>query len=121
LWDGEQFLGLVFVERKFPPVGIALVGGFVEVGERVEDAAVREAREEVNLEVVLRKVFGVYSDPHRDPRGHTVTVVYVADAQGEPKGGSDAKKAVVFPLEKIPWNLLVFDHKRIVQDYLRHW
>lgn len=119
LWDGERFKGIVLIERKYPPVGLALPGGFVEVGESVEEAAVREMREEIGLEVRLYKLMGVYSDPKRDPRAHVVSVVWIGDAQGEPKAGSDAKKVKVYKLEEIPLDRLVFDHKRIIMDFLK--
>ena len=119
LWEGDGFRGIVLIERKNPPVGLALPGGFVEVGERVESAAVREMREETGLEVELSGLLGVYSDPRRDPRFHVVSVVFVGDAEGEPKAGSDAKEVRVFGLEEIPLDRLVFDHKRIILDFLR--
>ncbi|NPB06155.1 MAG: NUDIX hydrolase [Aquificae bacterium] len=119
LWDGERFLGIVLIERRNPPVGLALPGGFVEVGERVEDAAVREALEETGLKVKLAGLLGVYSDPKRDPRFHVASVVWVADATGRPVAGSDAKKAHLFKLEEIPFNELVFDHAKILLDFLR--
>ena len=119
LWEGERFKGIVLIERKNPPVGLALPGGFVEVGESVEEAAVREMKEETGLEVKLSKLLGVYSDPNRDPRFHVVSVVFVGDAEGEPKAGSDAKRVRVFRLEEIPLDQLVFDHRRIILDFLR--
>ncbi len=81
---GRPFHPVALIRRAHPPPGWALPGGFVEVGERTEAAAVREAREEMGLEVTLRALLGVYSDPARDPRGHTVSVVYVGTARGEP-------------------------------------
>ncbi len=119
LWSGERFRGIVLVERRNPPVGLALPGGFVEVGESVEDAAVREIKEETGLDVRLSHLLGVYSDPRRDPRFHVVSVVFVGDAEGEPKAGSDAKNVRIFSLEDIPLEKLVFDHRRIILDFLR--
>ena len=119
VWEGEKFKGIVLIERKYPPVGLALPGGFVEVGERVEDAAVREMKEETGLDVKLSGLLGVYSDPKRDPRFHVVSVVWVGDAEGEPKAGSDAKVAKVYRLEDIPFDKLVFDHAEIIKDFLR--
>jgi len=119
LWEGERFKGIVLIERMNPPLGLAIPGGFVEVGERVEDAAIREIKEEVGLEVELVGLLGVYSDPNRDPRAHVVSVVWIGDASGEPKAGSDAKKVKVFKLEEIPFDKLVFDHAKIIKDFLR--
>ena len=109
--------GIVFIERANPPYGWALPGGFVDEGERVEDAARREAKEETGLEVRLEALLYVYSDPARDPRQHTLTVVFVGSAEGTPVGGDDAKTAQAFPLDDLPQSL-VFDHREIVEDYL---
>ncbi|MCX7989268.1 MAG: NUDIX hydrolase [Aquificaceae bacterium] len=119
LWDGEGFRGIVLIERLYPPYGLALPGGFVEVGERVEEAVLREVREETGLEARIRKLLGVYSEPGRDPRFHVASVVFVCDAEGEPEAGSDAKRARVYPLEELPLDLLVFDHRRILLDYIK--
>lgn len=108
---------IVLVERRNPPDGHALPGGFVDVGETVEAAARREALEETGLEVELTGLLGVYSDPSRDPRGHTVSVVYCGEARGAPAAGDDAARiAVVDPARPPP---LAFDHSRIIEDYLR--
>lgn len=113
-----EFQGIVLIERKNPPHGIALPGGFVEVGERVEDACRREMVEETTLVVDLTHLLGVYSDPKRDPRFHTVSVVYVSRATGSPQGRDDAKKASLYHFSDIPWDRLVFDHAEILKDYL---
>jgi 8-oxo-dGTP diphosphatase len=107
--------GVVLIERKHPPLGWALPGGFVDVGESLAAAAVREAREETSLEVELSEQFFAYSDPARDPRGATVSVVYLAHAEGTPRGADDAKEARLFSLEALP--TLAFDHGRILEDY----
>jgi 8-oxo-dGTP diphosphatase len=109
---------IVLIERKNPPHGWAIPGGFVDVGERVETAAVREALEETALEVTLRALLGIYSDPARDPRGHTVTAVYIAEARGTPQAHDDALNIGVFAPEDLP-EPLVFDHARVLADYRR--
>lgn len=108
---------IVLIERRNPPPGYALPGGFVDVGETVEAAACREALEETGLAVDLGRLLGVYSDPGRDPRGHTVSIVFTARASGEPRAGDDAARVVVVSPEQPP--LLAFDHARIIADYLR--
>jgi 8-oxo-dGTP diphosphatase len=110
---------IVLIERRNPPFGWALPGGFVDVGESLEQAAVREAREETSLAVRLKVLLGCYSDPARDPRGHTVSPVYVAEATGEPAAADDARNLAVFDPERLPAEL-AFDHSRILADY-RHW
>jgi 8-oxo-dGTP diphosphatase len=107
--------GIVLVRRRFPPQGWALPGGFVDAGETLEAAAAREALEETGLAVRLERQFHTYSDPARDPRRHTLSTVFLADAEGEPRGGDDAAEARVFPLDALPE--LVFDHAQIVADY----
>jgi 8-oxo-dGTP diphosphatase len=109
--------GLVLIRRRNPPLGWALPGGFVDEGETVEHAAIREAKEETGLDVALEALLYVYSDPARDPRKHTMTVAFVATAVGEPIGQDDAAEARVFPLDALP-SPLVFDHSRIVDDYV---
>ncbi|HKJ23002.1 MAG TPA: NUDIX hydrolase [Gammaproteobacteria bacterium] len=109
---------LVLIERRHPPYGWALPGGFVDVGETLEQAARREAREETSLAVVLQSLLGCYSDPGRDPRGHTVSAVYVARAGGEPRARDDAKDLATFALDALPEGL-AFDHALILDDYRR--
>lgn len=108
---------VVFIERGNPPLGWALPGGFVDYGERVEEAAVREAAEETGLAVELTHLLGVYSDPARDPRQHTISVVYVARAEGRPMAGDDAGQAVAVDPASPP-GPLCFDHRKIMDDYL---
>jgi 8-oxo-dGTP diphosphatase len=109
---------IVFIERKNFPPGWAFPGGFVDVGETVEHAAVREALEETSLEVEPRALRGVYSRPDRDPRGQTVSVVYIGRARGNPKARDDAKEIGLFDPHKPP-TPLAFDHAEILEDYLR--
>lgn len=114
----DPLRGVVLVARRNPPRGWALPGGFIDYGETVEQAAVREAREETGLAVRLQRLLGVYSSPDRDPRHHAMSVVFVAVPSGEgslPKGGDDAAKARFFPLGQ--WPVLVFDHARILDDF----
>ena len=117
--DSEQFLGIVLIQRKNTPLGLALPGGFVDVGESVEDAVVREMREEISLDVEIQELFGVYSDPTRDKRFHTVSVVYLCKAYGVPLGADDAKEAMLVKVKDIELDKLVFDHGHILQDYLK--
>ena len=107
---------IVLIRRKNPPYQdhFAIPGGFVEVGETVEAAAVREAKEETGLDVRLMKLLGVYSDPSRDPRGHTVSVCFLALGSGNLKAGSDAKDTGLFGIDEIPE--LAFDHNKIIED-----
>lgn len=113
---------IVLVERRYPPYGWAIPGGFVDYGESVEAAALREAREEISLAVELREQFYVYSDPQRDDRQHTISVVFLAIATGTPQAADDAKHLGIFDLWELPAPLC-FDHARILQDYwhYRHY
>jgi ADP-ribose pyrophosphatase YjhB (NUDIX family) len=110
---GDQ---IVLIERKNPPHGWALPGGFVDYGESVEKAALREAKEETSLDVTLTEQFYTYSDPSRDARHHTVSTVFIATASGEPRGADDAKAARLFRENNLPAPL-VFDHGKILHDY----
>ena len=110
---------IILIERKNPPYGWALPGGFVDYGETVEESAYREAAEEVSLSVKLIKQFYVYSDPHRDQRQHTISIVFIATAIGQPKAADDAKNIGIFDLWELPKNLC-FDHDKILEDYLNY-
>ncbi len=109
--------GIVLIERKNPPYGWALPGGFVDYGESLETAARREAFEETNLEVEDLEQFHAYSEPDRDPRQHTVSVVFTATGKGIPKAADDAKHLEVFAPDALP-KVLAFDHAKILSDYL---
>ena len=115
----EMEEGIVMIERAHPPYGWALPGGFVEYGESLESSAVREAKEETSLDIILKEQFHTYSDPNRDPRHHTVTTVYIAKGVGIPRPADDAKKAGVFKKNNLP-EPIVFDHKKIIDDYFRY-
>lgn len=110
---------IVLIERLNIPYGWALPGGFVDYGESVETAAVREAKEETNLTVTLIEQFKVYSDPKRDERKHTLSIVFIATATGEPCAQDDAKSLVVVPAWEVP-SQLCFDHDQILQDYWQY-
>ncbi len=110
--------GIVLIRRKNPPYGWALPGGFVDYGESLEEAAVREAKEETSLEVRLIRQFHTYSDPGRDPRGHTVSTVFIARAEGAPRAADDAAGVDIFTKETLPKEL-AFDHAKILKDYFQ--
>ena len=110
---------IILIERKNPPYGWAIPGGFVDVGETLEHAAVREAREETCLDVTLKALLGNYSDPRRDQRFHTVSAVYIAEARGEPMAADDAANLKWYTPQNLPASL-AFDHDKILQDYLRY-
>lgn len=111
---GDQ---IVLIERKNPPYGWALPGGFVDYGESFETAALREAEEETSLKVIDLRQFRTYSDPDRDPRGHTASTVFIGKADGSPSAGDDAARAELFSNDKLP--PLAFDHAEILADYFK--
>jgi len=110
---------VVLILRRHPPHGWALPGGFVDEGETLEGAAIREAREETGLAVTLREQFHAYSDPARDPRRHTVTTVFIGSAGGDPAGGDDAAEARAFAWDALPADI-AFDHRAILADVRRY-
>lgn len=109
---------IVLIERANEPVGWAIPGGFVDEGESVERAAVREVAEETSLNVKLKDLLYVYSNPSRDPRQHTMSTVFIGEATGMPRGGDDARRARLFDRTSLP-DPLVFDHARILEHYFR--
>lgn len=116
-----EFEGIVLIERLNTPKGLALPGGFVDIGETVETAVMREMKEELSLEVKIQSLHGVYSDPARDSRFHCISIVYVCKAFGIPFGADDAKEAFIYPLDAIPYEKLVFDHAQIIRDYCKNY
>ncbi len=111
--------GIVLIRRKNPPYGWAIPGGFVDYGESIEDAAVREALEETSLHVELLRQFHVYSSPDRDPRFHTIATVFIGRAAGTPIAADDAKEAGIFRRESLPAEI-AFDHRKILDDYFNN-
>lgn len=109
---------IVLIKRKNPPYGWAIPGGFIEYGESAEDAAIREAKEETNLEINLRGQLHTYSESWRDPRGHTISIVFVAKGKGEAIAKDDAKEIGIFKEENLPEEL-AFDHRRILGHYFK--
>ena len=114
---GDQ--GIVLIKRRNYPYGWALPGGFVDYGESAETAAAREAREETSLEVKSMRQFHVYSDPKRDPRQHTLSVVFIARGEGIPRAGDDAADLDIYTQDSLPGRL-AFDHAKILQDYFEY-
>jgi 8-oxo-dGTP diphosphatase len=114
----ETDYGIVLIERKNEPFGWALPGGFVDYGESLEAAAVREAREETSLEISDLRLLGCYSDPARDKRMHTISTVYIAKAHGIPCAADDAINIAVYKLDSLP-EQLCFDHTQILADYAK--
>jgi ADP-ribose pyrophosphatase YjhB (NUDIX family) len=116
----ENVKGVVLIRRKNPPYGWALPGGFVDYGERLEEAAVREAREETSLTVELIAQLGAYSDPSRDPRHHTISIVFIARVlAGSPCAADDALEIGIFSRDSLPENM-AFDHEKILRDYFNN-
>jgi len=111
--------GIILIKRKNPPAGWAIPGGFVDYGESLEDAVRREAKEETGLDIELIKQFHTYSDPGRDPRHHTISVIYIARAEGKPEAGDDAKEAGIFTRDSLPEDI-AFDHRQILEDYFNN-
>ncbi len=110
--------GIILIERSNPPYGWTLPGGFLDYGESVEEAAVREAKEETGLDLKNLRQFRVYSDPERDPRFHTVSVVFIAQGLGEPQFGDDAKGLKVVKYAELTKLRYAFDHNKVIKDYL---
>ncbi len=111
--SGQPF---VLIERAYQPYGWAVPGGFVDIGETLEHAAIREAKEETCLDVSLKVLLGIYSKADRDPRNHTVTAVYIAEASGMPRAADDAKNFGIFTFDNLP-SVLAFDHAQVIADY----
>ncbi len=114
----EKNGNIILIKRENPPFGWAIPGGFIELGETVEAAAEREAKEETGVNIKNLKQFGVYSDPERDPRFHAISCVFTAETGEEPKASSDAKEAKFFSKDALPDDI-VFDHKKIIDDYFK--
>jgi len=110
--------GIVLIKRKNPPYGWALPGGFVDYGESLEEAAIREAKEETDLDVKLNKQLHTYSDPKRDPRNHSISTVYIAKAKGRPQAKDDAIEIGIFNESNLPEEI-AFDHRSILEDYFK--
>ncbi len=112
----EMEAGIVLIKRKNPPPGWAIPGGFVDYGESVEEAAIREAKEETGLDVSNLRQFHVYSDPARDRRVHTISTVFIAAGHGHPEAADDAAEIGIFDRDWLPVDL-AFDHPKILADY----
>lgn len=108
--------GIILIKRKNPPPGWAIPGGFVDYGETLEDAVIREAKEETGLDIILVKQFHTYSEPKRDPRHHTVSTIFLATASGNPVAADDATEVKIFTRDNLPEEI-AFDHRKILEDY----
>lgn len=110
---------ILLIKRKFEPFGYAMPGGLIDPGEDAKQAVVREVEEETHLQVIDAKQFGYYDAPGRDPRGDYASTVFVCECKGDAKAGDDAKQLEWVPLDKIDQMDFAFDHKKILQDYLK--
>ena len=108
--------GIILIKRKNPPAGWAIPGGFVDYGETLEEAAVREMKEETSLDINLGRQFHTYSNPDRDPRHHTVSAIFIATATGTPEAADDAIDIGIFTKDNLPEDI-AFDHRQILEDY----
>ena len=117
----DEFQGIVLIQRLNEPKGIAIPGGFVDIGESVEEAVIREMKEEVSIDVTIEKLQGVYSKPNRDKRFHCVSCVFECISKGIPKAADDAKEVYIYKLEDIPYEKLVFDHEEILRDFVKNF
>ena len=120
IYVDNMLKGIVVIDRLNPPYGTALPGGFMDVGESIEQCLKREMLEEISLDVEIKGLLGIYSDPNRDPRFHTVSAVYICRAEQLPIAGDDAKTCKVVSLEKLLNEQFVFDHALIIKDYLAY-
>ncbi|WP_345975056.1 NUDIX hydrolase [Sulfurimonas sp. HSL3-7] len=118
IYIDSTFKGIVLIDRLNPPYGTALPGGFMDIGETIEACLKREMKEEIGLDVEIEHLLGLYSDPSRDPRFHTISAVYICRADALPQAGDDAKSAKVVVLDELEKELFVFDHGKIIEDYL---
>jgi len=117
LYENGVFQGIVLIERKNPPHGWALPGGFIDIGETVEHALMREMKEEISLDVTIKRLLGIYSDPSRDTRFHSISSVFICTAEGRPLAADDAKTVRVVSGEEALKMTLVFDHHQMILDY----
>jgi len=122
--QGNDILhGIVLIKRKNDPFkgSWAIPGGFQEIGETLEQTAIREMKEETGLDIIILDQLRVYSNPDRDPRGHVNSIGFVAKAYEIPRSGDDAAEAAVFPIEMMPkmYSSLAFDHKERLEEYLK--